>query len=548
MARIYPTDITRLELAGAHPPELDTLRMLRDDLHGDYDVYHGVHWSREYGKKTAFGEVDFVIVNRSGEVMLIEQKNGPLAERDGELTKVYADTEKSVIPQIRRSVDNVKAKFRQRQGSGHLETNFLIYCPDYRVRDLNAVAIGAGQIVDAVAADGLVRRIQSVLGQGVVDKRRADRVRGFFRQTLNLVVDIHAYIAAQDRTFIRRTGDLARFLSHFEMSPLRLRVSGRAGCGKSLLAREAFDRAIHGGRRPLLVCFNRNLAERLKPLVLEGGYVNTWYGFCTDFLRSRHQTVDFNERDRNPRFWDDIQDRVSAEPIDDDWRFDTLIVDEGQDFEQEWYEILGLFLNDDADVLWLEDPDQNVRDQAPVELDGFVTYRAEDNYRSPERIARFIQRTLPFEFAFGNDIPGFDVTVHGYDEPDEQPRIVSRLCTRLTKSGFDANDIVVLSCRGADSSVFSKLDKVGHLTLRRFTGDYDMFGNQVLTAGRLTFDTVRRFKGQQAPAVILVDADPGKNSLDQYQRLLYCGMTRATVRLEVVARRHRFNDPLFEDD
>ncbi len=549
MARIFPSDISRLELAGVHPPELETLRELRDRLPAQYHVYHGVHWSREYSaKRIAFGEVDFAVVNTSGGVVLIEQKNGPLLELGDELVKRYADGDKNVNDQIRRSVDNVKEKFKRQNGQPLTTVDYLIYCPDYRVRHLNAATLDRSRIVDATAVGGLAARIQSILGPGIADRTGfADRVHGFLRQTLDLVVDIHTRIAAQERAFIRRSGDLARFISRFQMAPLKLRISGKAGCGKSLLARETFDRAITDGHRPLLVCFNRNLAERLRPLVREGGYVDTFYGFCTRFLASRGQRVDFSRQEGNPRFWNEVQEQVIAESIGEEWQFDTLIVDEGQDFEQEWLDILQLFLTSDANTLWLEDPDQNVYDKPPVALPGFATYRAEDNFRSPERIARFIQGTLPFEFQLGNDLPGFDVVVHGYDDPDEQRKIVARVCTELTRDGFDANDIVVLTCRGANSSVFSELEKVGHLTLRRFTGDYDLFGNQTLTEGRLTFDSVRRFKGQQAPAVVLVDIDPGDLQADRYQRLLYCGMTRATVRLVLVARRVPANDHLFAD-
>jgi hypothetical protein len=48
MAHIIPSDITELALAGASAPELATLDRLRRDLPGDYVVFHGVHWSREY--------------------------------------------------------------------------------------------------------------------------------------------------------------------------------------------------------------------------------------------------------------------------------------------------------------------------------------------------------------------------------------------------------------------------------------------------------------------------------------------------------------------
>jgi len=48
------------------------------------------------------------------------------------------------------------------------------------------------------------------------------------------------------------------------------------------------------------------------------------------------------------------------------------------------------------------------------------------------------------------------------------------------------------------------------------------------------FDSVYRFKGQEAPAVILVDVDPNTEYLTRAERILFCGMTRATVRLELV--------------
>jgi superfamily I DNA and RNA helicase len=57
-----------------------------------------------------------------------------------------------------------------------------------------------------------------------------------------------------------------------------------------------------------------------------------------------------------------------------------------------------------------------------------------------------------------------------------------------------------------------------------------------LTPGQLTFDSIYRFKGQEAPAIILVDVDPSNDRMDQAYRVLYCGMTRATVRLDMVVR------------
>jgi superfamily I DNA and RNA helicase len=52
-----------------------------------------------------------------------------------------------------------------------------------------------------------------------------------------------------------------------------------------------------------------------------------------------------------------------------------------------------------------------------------------------------------------------------------------------------------------------------------------------------TFDSVYRFKGQETPAVILVNVDPKEDRLEREERLLFYGMTRATVRVELVVNR-----------
>jgi hypothetical protein len=61
-------------------------------------------------------------------------------------------------------------------------------------------------------------------------------------------------------------------------------------------------------------------------------------------------------------------------------------------------------------------------------------------------------------------------------------------------------------------------------------------GNQVLTAGKFLFESVGRFKGQQAPAVVLVDIDPTPERFAHLEKVAFAGMTRATVRLEAVVK------------
>jgi hypothetical protein len=271
--------------------------------------------------------------------------------------------------------------------------------------------------------------------------------------------------------------------------------------------------------------------------------VETWYGFCDQFLKSRGITLNYGAMSGRPDFWvqagKQVEEQALGETPTGEWRFDTLIVDEAQDFDGDWFEAARLFLRHGADILWLEDPNQNLRGAEPVGLRdlGFVGYRSLLNYRSPALIAEFVSGVLPeFPFACANDLPGLGVGVTPYDDPDDQPRLVGRIVGRLLGQRFRAQDIAVLSCRGLERTVFKDIQRIGNHTLARFTGTYDLFGNQVYSSGQILFDTVRRFKGQQSAAVVLTDIDPREQHLTQELQVLFCGMTRATVRLEVVCR------------
>ncbi len=532
MARIYPADITRLALAGAHSHELETLGVLKEKLPNDFAVFHGVHWTREYRSDTAYGEIDFVIVNQAGEVLVIEQKNGSVDESGAGLVKSYANRDKNIIEQVHRSIDRVRGKFKaQHEGPEQLNIDYLIYLPDYRVKRFSAPGVDESRIVDAASKDGLAARIEKVLGKGDTrQSKHRETVEGFFRQSLDLVPDIHAHKSAQEREFVRLSGGIAELVDNLEMHPFRLRVSATAGSGKSLLAVRFFERTVESGKRPALVCFNRPLCEQLKSTVCEGGYVDTLYGFFTEFLKSRGQSLDFRKMNGDSDFWQKVQEQVVAEDIPDEWRFDALILDEGQDFDAESFEVLKLFLRDEGDLLRLEDPDQNLRGNAPPPTNGYVHYRSNANYRTPVSIARFIQDTLPAECHFLNPLPGLGVDVLGYDNPKKQPIIVGQIITDLMRQGFEHEDIVILTFGGLKSSVFNDIESVHNVPLLKFTGDYKA-GNQVFTDGRLRFDSIYRFKGQQAPAVVLVDVDPDWDKQEKELPRLYCGMTRATVKL-----------------
>jgi UvrD-like helicase C-terminal domain len=165
-----------------------------------------------------------------------------------------------------------------------------------------------------------------------------------------------------------------------------------------------------------------------------------------------------------------------------------------------------------------------------------VGYRARINYRSLFSIAQPIRKALPFEFECRNDLPVLGVGVTPYDRPEGQSAAVARLVGELVRHGFDHEEIVILTLRGAKNSLFSDRERVGNFTRRRFTGGCDLFGNQVLTPGHFSLDSVRLFKGQQVPAVVLVEVESDPRHPDLSAHIFYAGMARASVRLDLLVK------------
>ncbi len=542
MARIVPSDVDRLALAGGHAPELVTLERLRRELDPDLTVFHSVHWTQEADHRTFWGEADFIIVNRAGKVLIMEQKNGSLDETEGGLVKRYRDGASNPVLQVRRSVDHIKGKFRRvHRREPALVADYLVYCPDHRVRSLNAVGLDSSRIVDAAVDHLLVSRIQNLLDGEEDEPERRATVEAFLRQSFEIHPDIHARVRHGERQFARLSGRLSDLLAGIEMTPLRLRVRGAAGCGKTVMATRFFQGAVERGRKPLLVCFNRQLKEKIAASVDGGGLVETWHGLCHRFLEDVDKAPDFRHRDDYGPFWSHVQDQVMAAPVPDRWTFDALIVDEGQDFESEWFDILKLFARDDADILWLEDANQGIHRNEPVTLEGFVGFNIRSNYRSPGTIARFIDRALAFDFEQANGLPGLDVGVEVYEDTSHQVKLVSRTVSRLLANRFRPEDIVILSMKGIRRTCLAERTRVGNHTLKNFSGAYDLLGNQVFTSGQILLESVYRYKGQQAPAVIAIDIESGGDDEEHLQRLLYTMFSRATVRLDVLVKS---GDPL----
>ena len=69
--------------------------------------------------------------------------------------------------------------------------------------------------------------------------------------------------------------------------------------------------------------------------------------------------------------------------------------------------------------------------------------------------------------------------------------------------------------------------------MRRFTGEYDLLGAPVFSEGDVLIESVYRFKGQSAPAVVFAEVDFDALD-DKAVRKFFVGATRAMMKLVLV--------------
>ena len=124
------------------------------------------------------------------------------------------------------------------------------------------------------------------------------------------------------------------------------RVFGAAGGGKTLVLVHKAVNAAKEGKKVFLVCFNITMANNLRDLVTR---LARYYG------PHYHRNIEVGHFHRFfPKETAEIDNRNLKEPID------VLLVDEGQDFERSWIEILQQIAAPNYHLMFCEDDRQNI--------------------------------------------------------------------------------------------------------------------------------------------------------------------------------------------
>lgn len=557
-AALFPSDLSYQSFEGHAARQWDTLQTLRDHLPDGFCVFHGLHWSRLEAGLTVSGQLQFVILTPAGGVICLLMRTGLLFVEDGRCVKKQGQNSEDVIELLNRHASLLSQQLQKGTAlKPPLERVF--YCPDYKVSDASGFGFPAERILDAGRKDQLVHLCLQI-NEAVIKNECTtsyEKIKQFLLNHFDMVTEVGVISQAASQWTLQLQRGLDRWVQQMEFTPFRLRVNGIAGCGKTLLSMNQLRLASQKKQRCLYLCYNRPLASHVASLCrqegLQGVVALNFHALCDRLLKDRGVNFSFNQLDAFAK----LVELALEQPIDRRWVFDRIIVDEGQDFDQEWLPLINRLTHEQTFWFFLQDRAQNLYAKLPLELDNsWVTLNVHSNYRNPVKLVRELER-LQRAFALDNQkvfemeaacpVEGFDPEWLEYGNPTELLTQTGRAITRCLQVGFDRSQIVVLSMRGLKNSQVLNHHQIAPHSLRHFTGQYNDRGEQIFTDGSILAESVYRFKGQSADAVVLTEVDFEEFDEPAYRKL-FVGLTRAKLFVVLVSHQNSIKVLRSSDD
>ncbi len=527
MAKVHPSMPFGAALSAGEAAELDVVRRLASGLPDAFTVFHSVEWSSGSGDAERHGEVDVIVANQAGDLLLLEVKSGGAEFRPDGIFKRYGRQTKDVTAQVRQQYAALRARLHQAGLSVRL--HHMLVLPDLQVQS-QTVQWPRERIVDCDDLETLVPRVTEQLGAGNPGGAVLPRVLAFLDNQFRVAPDVSAMSGRLQEVSTRLSAGLATWVPRLSVPSGLIRVVGTAGSGKTQLALRLLRDADAAGQRATYICFNRALADHIARVAPVRVLAETFHQHALRVCRRRGMAIDF----ALPGMFDRLAQGGIAALRDAEPDLDLLVLDEGQDLQPEWVEAQLARLRPHGRAVLMEDPNQRLyEDRVPFELPEAVTVTSLENFRTPRAVVRLINLLGLCDEALEPKSPceGEAPDPIVYRDEADGLRATQSAVERCLERGFPIDQIAVVSLRGRERSALQQADRLGPWSVRRFAGTYDEGGNAVWTRGDLLVESVRRFKGQAAPAVVLTECDFGELSA-LTRRLLFVGLTRARLHVE----------------
>lgn len=438
----------------------------QQQLSDDFTVFHGVKWqvkSLRNGAKD--GEADFVIACPNLGILILEVKGGSI-NYDGTTDNWLSNNNfiKDPFKQVCDSKYNLLKHLKELHywKNRWIPMDYAVAFPDIQVNRWLPPHAHREIILDGTQLNDLSGWVQSALKywrgqnppQGNFDAMGVKELVKILKPSITAPVLLP--FVENEQEFKRLTEQQISILD-FLASHRRVAIRGCAGSGKTLLALEKAHSLQEKGFNVLLTCYNRGLVQFLRQRLgrRQNLHVYSFHALCKKLFHDAGLAEPDNSISEDTRF-NEIYPNLLVEAADKlNWRVDAVIVDEGQDFCEDWWLALKYLLNDPDNGIFyfFHDNNQNIYNrgwQPPLEE---APYCLTKNCRNTQKIHSYV-----LQFYSGQDSTmalgpqGKDVEILNYASDTQLKNILSHLLHRLVvQENVAIKDIVILTTKRKQS-------------------------------------------------------------------------------------------------
>jgi hypothetical protein len=366
MARMYPE---KLPPGMESEAERGLFEQFRDEFSDDFTVFAQVRWLAKRRKGGASdGEADFVVAHPRYGILVLEVKGGGI-RRDASAGKYFSTDRdgleheiKDPFDQAHRSMRALNDKLRNADCTRlfRYPLAYAVAFPDCYVDEDLGTEAPREIIIDATKKRDLKQAVIDAFrfrnpGAEPPGEEAMEALVGLIGRSWQIETTLGRSLEEQEQLIRLLTEEQYRMLDTLS-SFRRVLISGCAGSGKTMLSIEKAKRLANEGLRVLVTCFNQNLGNWIATQVSsEKIEARRFLSLCKHYADKAGIELEKRPGESDEAFFGRFPDTLmdAAGKLPDD-RFDAIIVDEGQDFEEEWWAALTSLLADrDDGILYI---------------------------------------------------------------------------------------------------------------------------------------------------------------------------------------------------
>jgi hypothetical protein len=374
----------------------------------------------------------------------------------------------------------------------------------------------------------VLRVFQTLFGRNLAHRvfgpKRMQMVVHFLAQSFELRTPLGVEIEYEDQQLIQLTEQQFMALSLLG-DRRRVAIGGCAGSGKTMLAVEKARQFSELGMNVLLTCFNAPLADYLQHR-LPNIDVYHFHEFCRQAAKQADLPLPRNTDDQD--YFENVLPETLLKAANTIGRvYDAIIIDEGQDFKENYWIALESLLKENGYLYIFYDNNQNLY-EGSLDFGGLVPeqpFQLTQNCRNTQSIHNTVVRfhSNPQALKCGGPLgrPPEALTYSGDAEClSELQKVLHQL---VIDEHIPIGDIAILTPRGRETTRLTEGTVLGNFKL----SPYPSSNRNVIQA-----TSVFLFKGLEKRVIILAELDARTNiNMDV---LMYVGCSRARTHLIIL--------------